>query len=194
VEGIRNEFYKNQLWKFKEVLMRRLKSMMFLMSVISILFVICLFTNCPADDKTPVQNDDAAVFDSLKWLSGHWEGDAGDTHTEECWMEPLGGIMTGMNRSVKKSGGIFYEYLRIEKTHDGIVYIASPLGKSPAAFRLVSHEKGKVVFENLKHDYPQRIIYQLNADGTLKARIEGLVKGKPESCEWIWHKAGAGER
>jgi len=170
--------------------MQRSRRMTVSIVIISALFVIGLGACCPADDRAPVQKDaDAAVIDSLKWLSGSWVGDADGTHTEECWMEPAGGIMLGMNRGVSKSGNVFFEYLRIQKTPEGIAYIASPMGKTATAFHLLSQEKGKVVFENLKHDYPQRIIYQLEADGTLKARIEGLVKGKLETCEWILHKA-----
>lgn len=96
--------------------------------------------------------------------------------------------MPGMNRKVKKSGDVFHEYLRIEKTPEGIVYNASPSGKNPTIFLMVLLEKGMVVFENLKHDYPQRIIYQLDGKGALKARIEGILNGKTESCEWIWNR------
>jgi len=134
------------------------------------------------------ENVKGDALDGLKWLSGHWAGDESGGRTEEYWMEPRGGVMPGMNRTVKKSGGVFYEYLRIEKAPEGIVYIASPMGKDTTVFPMVSLDKQKVVFENLKHDYPQRIIYQLDEKGALKARIEGVVKGKTESCEWIWHR------
>lgn len=135
--------------------------------------------------KSNVKGD---TLDSLKWLSGHWAGNESGDRTEEYWMEPLGGVMPGMNRTVKKSGGVFYEYIRIEKTPEGIVYNASPMGKNLTAFPMVSLEKGKVIFENPRHDYPQRIIYQLDEKGALKARIEGVVNGKTESCEWIWNR------
>jgi hypothetical protein len=34
------------------------------------------------------------------------------------------------------------------------------------------------VFENLEHDFPQRIIYRRNQDGSLTARIEGDRGGR----------------
>ena len=38
-----------------------------------------------------------------------------------------------------------------------------------------------MVFENPTHDFPQRVIYRLDDAGVLRARIEGLVAGKPRA-------------
>ncbi len=35
-----------------------------------------------------------------------------------------------------------------------------------------------MVFENPQHDFPQRILYRKNPDGTLHARAEGERNGK----------------
>jgi hypothetical protein len=47
----------------------------------------------------------------------------------------------------------------------------------------------KVVFENPQHDFPQRIIYWLEGDNALHAKIEGTYKGQAESEEWVWKRA-----
>lgn len=46
------------------------------------------------------------------------------------------------------------------------------------AFKLVRNGPREAVFENPEHDFPQRIIYRLESDGALFARIEGVVSGK----------------
>ena len=46
----------------------------------------------------------------------------------------------------------------------------------------------RVVFENLSHDFPQRIIYSRKGK-QLCARIEGTLQGKEEGEEWCWDKA-----
>jgi hypothetical protein len=47
----------------------------------------------------------------------------------------------------------------------------------------------RVVFENAKHDFPQRIVYWLDEKGALHARIEGETPAGPASQEWAWRKA-----
>ena len=91
--------------------------------------------------------------------------------------------MLGLSRSTKESQKPFFEYLRIESTEDGIVYFASPLGKNETRFPMTELSEREVVFENPEHDFPQRIIYQL--EGTeLRARLEGVVNGQPRSEQW----------
>jgi hypothetical protein len=46
----------------------------------------------------------------------------------------------------------------------------------------------KFVFENITHDFPQRIIYHFVDDKNLTARIEGEVDGKMESSDFIYKK------
>ncbi len=46
----------------------------------------------------------------------------------------------------------------------------------------------KFVFENLSHDFLQRIIYHFADDKTLNARIEGDVEGKTESADFNYKK------
>ena len=42
---------------------------------------------------------------------------------------------------------------------------------------------GEAVFENLTHDYPQRVIYRTGRDGKLTARIEDATGNKFE--QWV---------
>ena len=47
----------------------------------------------------------------------------------------------------------------------------------------------RAVFENKQHDFPQRILYWLDAKGALRARIEEPQGGKTASEEWVWTKS-----
>lgn len=127
-------------------------------------------------------------LDSLAWLSGHWIS-PDDSLSEELWLTPLGGNMLGLSRQQTGSGGVFFEYLRIEATAEGTFYVASPRGRSETRFLLKKVEARRVVFENLLHDFPKRITYWLDKDGRLHSRIEGDSPDGP-SREWIWHKKG----
>ena len=40
------------------------------------------------------------------------------------------------------------------------------------------------MFENLARDFPHRVMYWMEADGAMKARIEGTIQGKARVMEW----------
>jgi hypothetical protein len=133
--------------------------------------------------------DEAPSLESLEWLAGHWSLEQDGSLMEELWTPPKGGVMLGVHRDVPAGRGAFFEYLRIEQRPEGLVYLASPMGRKATAFPLVGLEDRKVVFENPDHDYPQRIIYEIVGDGMLRARIEGLQGGKPAESEWTWRRS-----
>ena len=123
---------------------------------------------------------------SLSWLSGTWMSEPDDARivTEEHWMMPRGGSMIGMNRAASGERTVFFEFLHIESRDDGVYYLASPAGRQPPTpFKLVESRGTMVVFENLEHDFPQRITYERDRD-TLRMRTEGVDKGQPRSESW----------
>jgi hypothetical protein len=74
--------------------------------------------------------------------------------------------------------------------HDGrLVYIAKPARQPEATFTARSVGAREVVFENLAHDFPQRIIYRLQDDGNLAARIEGNEKGQLRGVDFAMRRA-----
>ena len=76
-----------------------------------------------------------------------------------------------------------FEFMRIVDTPEGMSYMASPGGRPAVEFKLRETGDDRVVFENLGHDYPQRISYWKDGD-LLAARIEGNVRGQVRSEEW----------
>ena len=113
--------------------------------------------------------------EDLAWMTGDWETSAGKTpQTDEHWSSVRGGSLIGMSRTVSGARTVFYEYLRIESRGNEIFYVAHPRAKNPGTdFKLVRLKEQQAVFENLTHDFPKRIIYRKNADGSLTARVEG---------------------
>jgi hypothetical protein len=123
---------------------------------------------------------------SLAWMAGTWGGAKGGVESEESWTAPRGGAMLGVHRDVRAGRMVGFEFLRIDTEKDGVTYWASPGGRPATPFRLKESGPKRVVFENPSHDFPQRILYWLGDDGTLNARIEGTLQGKPGSEEWSW--------
>jgi len=156
--------------------------------------VTCIGALLPSSARTAGTAD----LSALAWLAGSWGSDDGKTQTEEHWIAPKGGSMLGLHRDVRGDRTVSFEFLRIEAKPEGTVYIAMPQGGPATSFKLVERrgassdrlpEPGgqkRAVFENLEHDFPQRVLYWLSEDGALHARIEGVQGGKTESEEWTW--------
>ncbi len=130
----------------------------------------------------------AADVQALSWMSGRWAGTQEATEMEEIWTTARGGTLLGLHRDVKGGRTVSFEFLRIEAVPEGLTYFASPQGRPATPFRAVENKKGRVVFENRQHDFPTRILYWLAEDGTLHARIEGMLRGQPASEEWAWSR------
>lgn len=127
-----------------------------------------------------------AEIRELGWLAGCWSGEESGTETMECWTAPRAGLMLGWNRTVRGEARSSFEFLRIAATADGVVYFASPGGREATPFRLVEVSEGSALFENPEHDFPQRIRYELAADGALRVRVEATVDGASRHLEWTW--------
>lgn len=131
---------------------------------------------------TPLFAADPKV-DDLAWISGHWTATVNGDQVEEFWLAPKGGLMLGMNRTIKPNGKATFEFLRIARTDAGIAYLAQPGGSQATAFKLVESKPGRAVFANPKHDFPKRIIYELRG-----ARLCARVDDGKDGEEWCWSR------
>jgi hypothetical protein len=88
--------------------------------------------------------------------------------------------MLGMSRTIKGGKTVFTEFLQISTGSDGVLVLNAQLklADKSTQFRLAELKDGMVTFSNPAHDYPQRIIYRREADGSLFARVEGKAGGK----------------
>jgi Domain of unknown function (DUF6265) len=125
--------------------------------------------------------------DLPKWMAGSWGGEINDVRMEEHWTAPDGGLMLGMHRDVPASGKTSFEFLRIEKRGDSLVYLAMPGGRPATPFPLATATGQRLVFENPAHDFPKRILYWRDGE-RLCARVEGKHQGKDLSEEWCWSR------
>lgn len=148
-----------------------------------IVVMVVMPVAAPAAPATP-PTDVAA----LGWMQGSWAGEKDGVLMEEVWTSPRGGALLGLHRDVKGGGLVSWEFLRIQATGEGIFYYASPRSAPPTSFKLVETGDKRAVFENKAHDFPQRILYWIDARGSLHARIEGPQDGKTVSEEWTWSR------
>jgi len=127
-----------------------------------------------------------AAIGDLTWLAGAWVGTKiTGSSVEERWSPPLGGAMLAVSRTVNTSGKmVAFEYLRIVERDGGLVYLAQPGGAKATEFVLTEFGAKRAVFDNPRHDYPKRIVYELSAEGGLSATIGFTKGGTPRRFEF----------
>ncbi|MDX2130912.1 MAG: DUF6265 family protein [Planctomycetota bacterium] len=142
-------------------------------------------------EDIPMPTPAEAVIADVAWIAGAWVGTRpSGSSMEERWSPPLGGAMLAVSRAVNSSGKmVAFEYLRIVEREGGLVYSAQPGGAPKTDFVLTEvgpTEAGgkRAVFDNPRHDYPKRIVYELSADGKLTATTGYMKGGTPRRYEF----------
>ena len=148
--------------------------------VVVLLVLAVLVTVSPAQKK--------ASLDDLFWLSGCWEGRAGNANLDEIWSKPAGGSMLGLGRTVKENRTVSFEFMQFREENGSLVFLAQPQGGARVSFPLKDSFGGRVTFENKEHDFPQRVIYERKGPALLLAAIEGISKGKEQREEFQMRK------
>ena len=119
----------------------------------------------------------AADINQLGWIAGCHVMETPRIKIEEQWMKPDGGMMLGINRTIRGGKAVAHEFLRIDAKDGAVIYTGLVGTKGETPFKLTTQTETEVIFENPTHDFPQRIIYRKTADGIV-ARIDGTVNGK----------------
>ncbi|HMS55280.1 MAG TPA: DUF6265 family protein [Fimbriimonadaceae bacterium] len=135
----------------------------------------------------PMPTPAKATITDVSWISGAWvgsRGTGGAISFEERWSPPKGGSMLATSRTVNRDRLSAFEFLRIVERDGGLVYIAQPNGAAPTEFILSELTGKRAVFDNPRHDYPKRIIYELTAEGGLTATIGYIKGGTPRKFEF----------
>jgi hypothetical protein len=124
----------------------------------------------------------------LSWLAGYWLSCRPERQVSETWTGPREGVMSGVTVTTRPGRAVQVEFARIV-TRDGVTaFHAIPDGQAPADFAVRTIEGRRVVFENLAHDFPQRVIYARDGD-TLNGRIEGRIGGAERAIDWVYKAA-----
>ena len=135
----------------------------------------------------------AATVSELDWLAGCWASETGERGSGEHWTAPAGGTVLGMSRTVRDGRTVAHEFLRIATADGGsLTLTAQPSGQAQAVFELERLGDREVAFANPRHDFPQRIVYRLDAGGVLRASIEGPRDGETVVVDFPMRRTACG--
>ena len=114
----------------------------------------------------------------LHWLTGCWAIRDANREAQLQWLRPLGGSMIGMSRTVVGGIMVSYGYLRIEEGGGQLRYVVHLAAQPEAALVVAGLTDDAVVFGGAGRDYPQRVRYERQPDGSLLVQVEGVVMGR----------------
>ena len=105
-------------------------------------------------------------------------------------MAPAAGLMLGSGRTRNVADGalVEFEQVRIEARGDTLVFVARPARQPEASFTAIALGDSMVVFENLAHDYPQRVGYRLVHADSIAAFVDGTDEGRPRRVEFPYRR------
>lgn len=89
---------------------------------------------------------------------------------------------------MKDNRTVSYEFMQFREEDGSLVFLPQPQGGTRVSFPLKDSFAGRLTFENLNHDFPQRINYEQKGKALLLASIEGTYKGKQEREEFQMRK------
>lgn len=128
-------------------------------------------------------------MDKLNWIVGTWTSQNEEGTLYEVWEQVGDTSYIGHAYAISTEGDTtFSENARIAIINGSITYSVTVNNESSTDFTLVDMQK-QAVFENIQHDYPQRIIYERISSDSLFARIEGIVDGQEQSEDFRYRKS-----
>jgi len=130
-----------------------------------------------------------AVIRQAAWLAGCWEAVSPRRVVEEQWLSPRGNSMLGVSRTVRGDSLAGYELVLIREQDGRLAYEAHPSGQPAAVFLSRSASDSSIEFEDLLHEFPQRIGYRLIGPDSLLAWVEGRVEGRLRRIEFPYRRA-----
>ena len=146
-----------------------------------IVIVVCvLFISC--------QNKSEKNFEQLEkmnWLIGNWENKMDDGILSETWKKENDSTFSGKSYFIVNSKDTVHsETIILTQLNNQLIYSPTVKGQNndeSVDFKLSSESENTFVFENPKHDYPQKIVYKKVDENSLIATISGMQQGKQSS-------------
>lgn len=139
------------------------------------LFFLCCITAFFAA-CTPNKSSYSHLF--KKW-EGSWAIKAAGILTEE-WKKENDTLWSGKSYMQKNDSTIPLETMQIRIKGDSIFYMPTVPNQNQGktiSFYLSQKNDSLFVFENPKHDFPQRIIYAFSENKKLLVTIDGKING-----------------
>ncbi|MCZ4243157.1 DUF6265 family protein [Pedobacter punctiformis] len=129
---------------------------------------------------------------AFNFLLGSWEMQTSKGKIIEHWKINTDQNLKGESYRINiKGDSLLTETLTIKKIGKEVFYCSTVTGQNDGkevCFKLISTKQNTYIFENLTHDFPQRIVYQNQGKDHLLAWIEGAINGQNKKSEFKYKR------
>ncbi|MCF0052389.1 DUF6265 family protein [Dyadobacter sp. LJ53] len=130
-------------------------------------------------------------FEKLSAIVGSWKMQRAAGHMYETWRRVSPNAFAGVSYKIQNGDTVKLETVRLYLSNRRIIYAPVAFGQNDekeVLFNLKSIQGEKFIFENPKHDFPQRIGYAFHSADSLHAYIEGSIDSKPRHINYKYSK------
>ena len=127
----------------------------------------------------------------MQWLLGTWVNKTEDDYSEEKWERKNDSTFFAFSYTKVGKDTVFAENVLLQQNGERLEMMIVAFNQNenqPVSFGLISSEENKFIFENKKHDFPQRIVYTNPVKDSLHAWIEGQVEGERRVVDFNFKK------
>jgi hypothetical protein len=155
------------------------------------LAITSIFFSCNNSNTIETKSNEFSAIENANWLIGEWQNTSSEGILTETWEKLNDSTYAGKSFFVIGKDTVSSETIRLEQHGKTLLYI--PIVKNqnneqPVSFALTSSTTKQIVFENPKHDFPQRISYTQTNKSALIAEISGVINGKKKSQSFPMQK------
>lgn len=143
--------------------------------------ILLLLAIVSCKEKESIEKD---KIKSADWLLGKWATQTANGNLSESWKKLNDSTFQGESFFIKGKDTLHFESIVMQQKGEELYYNATVKGQNDnkaVPFKLVLADENQLVFENPKHDYPQKITYTLVTKDSLVASISGVQLGKTSS-------------
>lgn len=127
----------------------------------------------------------------FSFLLGHWELKTKDGKITEHWKSNGKTYMGSSYTYSAKGDSTLTETIILKEINRNWEFSVTGYEKGNTGtthFKLISSKENTFTFENKKHDFPQRIVYQPQGKDNLLAWIEGKMNGKERKIDFAYQR------
>lgn len=152
--------------------------------ILGVLVLVIVFGFSCQNVETQNEKTDkieVSVIDQFDWIVGTWTIETNDYVMFEIWEKVDDDLLKAYSYVLVEGDTVFSEIVKIHKIDEEFymtVEVPDQNEGGAVDFKLVENKDKKFVFENLEHDFPQRIVYESISDNKTFAYIEGESNGK----------------
>jgi hypothetical protein len=150
----------------------------FFLTIASVFF---LLLSCKNEEnntsKIPVKR--FLHMEIASWFLGEWNNTVEEKHTAEIWIKKSDSIYAGQSYMLKANDTLFSERMTIEQKNDSLFYhvkVKNQNNDEVVTFYATTISESQIVFENPKHDFPNKIVYNKINNDSIVAGIYGANK------------------